>query len=158
MAFQPGTWIPLPSNCTRSYTVTFYRCASWGIQLIAKCVGWAEKTTQECISWGWKQVKKCSWWSWIFCVLFAIIVTAVCLAFGWVVSITCTAIAFVEIVVCLVWSLISIIFCISKANGGTAWYLLADDEGDGYAKKANRDFQFFSTVVFIQKYLLGTAK
>src|SRR5215472_163751 len=122
-SFQPGTWIPLPSNCTRSYTVTFYRCACWGLQLISKCVSWVQQKTLECISWGWQQVKKCSWWSWIFCVLFAIVVTAVCLAIGWVVSIFCTAVAFVEIVVCLFWSLISIIFCISKANGGTAFVL-----------------------------------
>jgi hypothetical protein len=58
--FQPGTWVPLPSNCTRSYTVTFYRCASWGVQLIAKCVGWAQQKSYECISWAWQQVKKCS--------------------------------------------------------------------------------------------------
>jgi dipeptidyl aminopeptidase/acylaminoacyl peptidase len=43
-----------------------------------------------------------------------------------------------------------------RANGGTVSYLLADDEGHGYAKKANRDFQFFESVVFIEKYLLGT--
>jgi hypothetical protein len=122
-SFQPGTWIPLPSNCTRSYTVTFYRCASWGVQLILKCLNWALQTTYECISWGWNQVKKCSWWSWLFCVLFAIVVTAVCLAFGWVVSVICTAVGLVEIAVCLFWSLISIIFCISKANGGTAFVL-----------------------------------
>jgi dipeptidyl aminopeptidase/acylaminoacyl peptidase len=45
-----------------------------------------------------------------------------------------------------------------KSNGGTVSYLLADDEGHGYVKKANRDFQFFSTVVFIQKFLLESAK
>jgi dipeptidyl aminopeptidase/acylaminoacyl peptidase len=45
-----------------------------------------------------------------------------------------------------------------RSNGGAVSYLLADDEGHGYAKKENRDFQFFSTVVFVEKYLLGTAK
>ena len=122
-SFQAGKWFALPSNCTQSYSVTFLRCASWGLQLIQKCVSWAQQTSYQCISWGWKQVKKCSWWSWIFCVLFAIIVTAVCLAFGWVVSVICTAIAFVEIIVCLFWSLVSIVFCLSNANGGTAFVL-----------------------------------
>jgi dipeptidyl aminopeptidase/acylaminoacyl peptidase len=34
------------------------------------------------------------------------------------------------------------------------WYLLAKDEGHGFAKKKNADFQFFATVMFIQEYLL----
>jgi dipeptidyl aminopeptidase/acylaminoacyl peptidase len=41
-----------------------------------------------------------------------------------------------------------------RSNGGTVSYLLADDEGHGYAKKNNRDFLFFSTVAFVQKYLV----
>jgi dipeptidyl aminopeptidase/acylaminoacyl peptidase len=41
-----------------------------------------------------------------------------------------------------------------KSNGGSAWYLLADDEGHGFSKKKNRDFQFFAMVKFIQEYLL----
>jgi dipeptidyl aminopeptidase/acylaminoacyl peptidase len=45
-----------------------------------------------------------------------------------------------------------------RSNGGPVSYLLADDEGHGYAKKENRDFQFFSTVVFVEKYLLGTGR
>jgi dipeptidyl aminopeptidase/acylaminoacyl peptidase len=45
-----------------------------------------------------------------------------------------------------------------RSNGGAVSYLLADDEGHGYAKKENLDFQFFSTVVFVEKYLLGAAK
>src|ERR1035437_3381435 len=123
--FQPGTWIPLPSNCTRSYTATYYRCATWGVHLIAKCVSWAATATDKCISWGWDPLKKCSWWSVFFCVLFAVVVTAVFLVYGIVVSIVCAAVAIVEIVVCLLWSLISIIFCLSKANGGTAFVLTA---------------------------------
>lgn len=121
--FQPGTWLQLPSNCTSSYTVTYARCATWGIQLITKCISWATQTTVQCIQWGWQQVKKCSWWSWLFCVLFAIVVTAVCLVFGVVVSVICAAVTVVELVVCLVWSLVSIIFCVSKANGGTSFVL-----------------------------------
>jgi hypothetical protein len=124
-SFQPGTWISLPSNCTSSYTLTYYRCAEWGLQGVEQCLNWTLTTTVQCIQWGWQQTTQCSWWSWIFCVLFAIILTFVCLAFGLVVSTICTAFTIVELVVCLVWSLISIIFCLSTANGGTT-FLLTD--------------------------------
>lgn len=42
-----------------------------------------------------------------------------------------------------------------RKNGGAVWYLEAKDEGHGFQKKSNRDFQFYSTVLFTQKYLLG---
>ena len=38
--------------------------------------------------------------------------------------------------------------------GAPVWYLLADDEGHGFAKKTNQDFQFYATVEFIRRYLL----
>jgi len=123
--FQAGTWIQLPSNCTRSVILTYGRCAEWGIQLLYQCVQWTTKSITECISWGWKQTKKCKWWSWLFCVLFAIIVTAVCLAFGIVVITVCALFTLVELIVCLLWTLVSIIFCLSTANGGAA-FLLTD--------------------------------
>lgn len=41
-----------------------------------------------------------------------------------------------------------------RAHGVPVWYLLAADEGHGFAKKGNRDFQFAATVMFIRKYLL----
>jgi dipeptidyl aminopeptidase/acylaminoacyl peptidase len=41
-----------------------------------------------------------------------------------------------------------------EANGTTVWYLAAKDEGHGFAKKKNADFQFYTTVLFLQKYLL----
>lgn len=41
-----------------------------------------------------------------------------------------------------------------KKNGGTVWYLMANDEGHGFAKKNNADFQFYATVQFIKDYLL----
>ncbi len=34
------------------------------------------------------------------------------------------------------------------------WFLMAKDEGHGFAKKKNQDFQFYSTVAFIQEHLL----
>jgi len=40
-------------------------------------------------------------------------------------------------------------------NGTQVWYLLAKDEGHGFAKKKNQDFEFYATVMFVKKYLLG---
>jgi dipeptidyl aminopeptidase/acylaminoacyl peptidase len=34
------------------------------------------------------------------------------------------------------------------------WYLLAKDEGHGFGKKSNADFQFYATIMFIQEFLL----
>lgn len=34
------------------------------------------------------------------------------------------------------------------------WYMLAKDEGHGFAKKVNRDYQFYATVMFIKEFLL----
>jgi dipeptidyl aminopeptidase/acylaminoacyl peptidase len=41
-----------------------------------------------------------------------------------------------------------------KANGTPAWYLFGLNEGHGFAKKENQDFDFYTTIMFIQKYLL----
>jgi len=42
-----------------------------------------------------------------------------------------------------------------RANGNEVWYLLADNEGHGYAKKENLDYLFWTTLIFWQKNLLG---
>jgi len=42
-----------------------------------------------------------------------------------------------------------------KQNGTPVWYLMATDEGHGFRKKANVDYQFYATVEFIRRYLLG---
>ena len=42
-----------------------------------------------------------------------------------------------------------------RANGNDVWYLLADNEGHGYAKKENLDYLFWTTLMFWQKNLLG---
>ena len=42
-----------------------------------------------------------------------------------------------------------------KAQGTPVWYLAAKDEGHGFQKKKNADFQFYATVLFVEKYLLG---
>lgn len=41
-----------------------------------------------------------------------------------------------------------------KANGGPIWYLMAKDEGHGFRKKNNADFQFYATIQFIREHLL----
>jgi dipeptidyl aminopeptidase/acylaminoacyl peptidase len=42
-----------------------------------------------------------------------------------------------------------------KKNGTPVWYLMGKDEGHGFAKKSNVDFQFYATVTFVRQYLLG---
>lgn len=41
-----------------------------------------------------------------------------------------------------------------RGNGAPVWYLLAKDEGHGFQKKANQDFQFYATVMFVKEFLL----
>ena len=41
-----------------------------------------------------------------------------------------------------------------RDQGGAAWYLMAKDEGHGFQKKKNADFQFISTIQFLQEQLL----
>jgi len=38
------------------------------------------------------------------------------------------------------------------------WYLVANDEGHGFAKKRNVDFQFYATIMFVEEYLLKGMK
>ena len=45
-----------------------------------------------------------------------------------------------------------------RGNGGQVWYLNALDEGHGFRKKPNMDFQFYATVMFIREHLLGGAQ
>jgi dipeptidyl aminopeptidase/acylaminoacyl peptidase len=41
-----------------------------------------------------------------------------------------------------------------KKQGTPVWLLIAKDEGHGYRKKSNQDFQFYATVQFLREYLL----
>jgi protease II len=41
-----------------------------------------------------------------------------------------------------------------RANGTPVWYLRAENEGHGFARKENADFQFYATVLFLQQTLL----
>jgi dipeptidyl aminopeptidase/acylaminoacyl peptidase len=42
-----------------------------------------------------------------------------------------------------------------KNSGTTTWFLMANDEGHGYSKKKNQDFQFYATIMFVRKFLLN---
>ncbi|HZQ69682.1 MAG TPA: S9 family peptidase [Terriglobales bacterium] len=41
-----------------------------------------------------------------------------------------------------------------RQNGTPVWWLMANDEGHGFRKKKNQDYQFYATVMFIKEYLL----
>ena len=41
-----------------------------------------------------------------------------------------------------------------RANGRPAWHLRAENEGHGFRKKANADYQFWASLIFWKKYLL----
>jgi dipeptidyl aminopeptidase/acylaminoacyl peptidase len=43
---------------------------------------------------------------------------------------------------------------VARKNGAPVWWLLGKDEGHGFGKKKNRDFQFYATVTFVKEYLL----
>lgn len=42
-----------------------------------------------------------------------------------------------------------------RSNGTPVWYLLADNEGHGFARKINADYYFYAMVAFIEQYLLN---
>ncbi len=42
-----------------------------------------------------------------------------------------------------------------RGNGTPLWYMVAADEGHGFRKKANADYQFWATVLFVERHLLG---
>jgi dipeptidyl aminopeptidase/acylaminoacyl peptidase len=42
-----------------------------------------------------------------------------------------------------------------KKNGTPVWFLMAKDEGHGFGKKKNADFQFFATAEFMKQHLLN---
>ncbi|MEX2168370.1 MAG: S9 family peptidase [Pirellulales bacterium] len=41
-----------------------------------------------------------------------------------------------------------------KQEGTPVWYLMARDEGHGFRKKNNQDYQFYATVLFMREFLL----
>jgi len=41
-----------------------------------------------------------------------------------------------------------------RDNGGTVWYVMAKDEGHGFQKKQNRDYQTWAEILFLEQFLL----
>ena len=41
-----------------------------------------------------------------------------------------------------------------REHGTPVWYLMARDEGHGFAKKSNSDFLRYAVVAFMQEFLL----
>ncbi len=41
-----------------------------------------------------------------------------------------------------------------KNSGTPVWFLMANDEGHGFAKKKNSDYYFYSTIMFMKKFLI----
>ena len=41
-----------------------------------------------------------------------------------------------------------------KKQGTPVWFVVAKDEGHGFQKKVNQDYQFYATVEFLQQHLL----
>ena len=41
-----------------------------------------------------------------------------------------------------------------RTNGSVVWYLRADNEGHGFARKENADFQFYATLMFLKQALI----
>ena len=46
------------------------------------------------------------------------------------------------------------IVSVVRQNGTPVWFLEAKDEGHGFHKKKNLDYQFYATVMFVNEYLL----
>jgi len=42
-----------------------------------------------------------------------------------------------------------------RGNGTPVWWLLGKNEGHGFSKKQNVDYQFYSTILFLEQYLLN---
>lgn len=40
-----------------------------------------------------------------------------------------------------------------RANGTPVWYLLADNEGHGFTRRDNQDYQFHLTVMFLRQVM-----
>jgi dipeptidyl aminopeptidase/acylaminoacyl peptidase len=41
-----------------------------------------------------------------------------------------------------------------RQNGIPIWYLIGKDEGHGFSKKSNSDYQFYATIMFVKQFLL----
>ena len=53
------------------------------------------------------------------------------------------------------WTEAQQMFAVVRKNGTPVWFLMANDEGHGFSKKKNVDYQFYATILFIQQFLLN---
>ena len=125
MAIQPGTWNKLPGNCTRSFTITYFQCAMWGVQTFSECLSGAWSWVKKCVDYGWKTVKDCSWWAFLGCLLWSIVLVFGCILLQIIAVFTCFILVVISWLACFLWTLVSITFCLGKRYGGTA-FLLTD--------------------------------
>jgi dipeptidyl aminopeptidase/acylaminoacyl peptidase len=42
----------------------------------------------------------------------------------------------------------------ARANKAPVWLLIGRNEGHGFSKKSNLDFQFYATTQFVREYLV----
>jgi len=42
-----------------------------------------------------------------------------------------------------------------RGIGTPVWYMMAKDEGHGFSKKSNRDYQFYASILFMKEFLLA---
>ena len=42
----------------------------------------------------------------------------------------------------------------ARKNNTPVWFLMANDEGHGFSKKNNADYQYYATILFIKEHLL----
>jgi dipeptidyl aminopeptidase/acylaminoacyl peptidase len=40
-----------------------------------------------------------------------------------------------------------------REQGNTVWYIEGKDEGHGFAKKSNRDYQQWAEILFLERFL-----
>ncbi len=135
MAFTPGTWIKLPSNCSRSYSLTYQRCAAYGTvsfkacldwvtTATKSCIGWATQAIQTCVQWASQAIQSCAqwaqqtsshccdWWpcSWL-CDIIVTVISWVCAVVVIVVTVFCVLFAVIVIVVCVLFLIIVTVAC-----------------------------------------------
>lgn len=125
MSFQLGVWNQVPSNCTRSYALSFSRCAEYGTQAVTQCVSWAVKAaktcvewvaqaTQQCVSWAWQTTQECISWGQQTsqsCTNWATQTSTQCCNW-WPCSWLCDIVMVIVSVVCLLWEVVVTAACL----------------------------------------------
>lgn len=125
MSFQLGVWNQGTSNCTRSYSLSFNRCAEYGTQAVTQCVSWAVKAaktcvewvaqaTQQCVSWAWQTTQECVSWGQQTsqsCTNWATQTSSQCCTW-WPCSWLCDIVTVIVSVVCLLWEVVVTAVCL----------------------------------------------